>query len=163
MNTFTINFWDVDGCMVRHQFPNGKQNADITKDPMFAWVGSKVLGANVNIMVSGRGSELKDITLRWWHSQWCGNCPIMYYVGVDWKHQETHDHRMDDYVQRKVHVLEKLLVNWFAALSSSNIKHEKHVYEDDENVLKELERRNQGAINITYHLVDKAGEVHDYP
>jgi hypothetical protein len=60
----------------------------------------------------------------------------MYYVGVDWNHENKHDQRMLDYIDKKRQTLKELLVKWGNALSASNIPFEMHVYEDDESVLR---------------------------
>lgn len=138
MNPFIVNLWDVDGCIQPNQFPGGKQNADITRDPPFPWVYRKVCEGTVNIMVSGRGSELKDITLKWWNDCTSPHAPQMYYVGVDWKHEATHDQRMQDYIVRKATRLGSLVKDWDSTCESSNIPVKINVYEDDVNVLRNI-------------------------
>jgi hypothetical protein len=131
---YIVNFWDVDGTMVVHQFPDGKMNADITKDSPFPWVHDKVRQGDVNVMVSGRGSELKDITLQWWRQQ-SAAVPPMYYKGVDWDTKDASEQRMLNYVERKRLVLKELLAKWGNALEASGIRFELRVYEDDKSVL----------------------------
>jgi hypothetical protein len=136
--TFKVNLWDVDGCIMPNQFPNGKMNADITKDPPFPWVHGLVCKGDVNIMVSGRGSELKDITLKWWDDNTGVHVLPMYYVGVDWAHQATHDQRMDDYMEKKASKLIGLARSWDSTLRQSNVPAEIDIYEDDAKVLLRL-------------------------
>lgn len=155
-HVFVVILWDVDGTMLVNQFPNGKKNVDITADKPFAWVMNKAIDADVNIMVSGRGTELKQVTLGWWKSNDPHNLAPMYYVGVDWKHQETHDQRMLDYIDRKRQALKELLVKWGNALSASNIPFEFHVYEDDESVLRGV--MSKWDDNTILHFV-KDGEI----
>lgn len=167
-HTWRVNLWDVDGCMVRHQFPNGKQNDDITMDKPFPWVKREVMNADINIMVSGRGSGLKDITEKWWDNN-CRDvygipCGHMSYVGVDWNHRDTSDQRLDAYVKRKVAALIDLIERWRDTMVASNMDCDIHVYEDDENVLREVKKHEYYKYTDEgLHVVDAAGEVHDYP
>lgn len=159
---FIIIFWDVDGAMVVHQFPDGKMKTDITKDPPFPWVVETAAKASMNIMVSGRGSELESITMDWWEAnkaaRWAGYIP-MYYRGVDWNYEDKHDQRMLDYIDRKRQALKDLLVKWGNALSASNIPFELRVYEDDESVLRGIMSRWDDH----YHpYLVKDGEPHEY-
>jgi hypothetical protein len=128
---------------------------------------SELWGGQVCILVTGRLPVHEELTLKWFGKHCAGweDAPAeVSFVSVPWDDTcTTREESYRKYVMEKGKMLEKQIVNWFCALRDSNIQHDIHVYEDDTNVLDELKARIYLAINYTAHVVDKNGEVHDYP
>jgi len=156
MSKFQVSFIDADKTMfVRDpmwdQLDNKNANAlseeflgmlrHLAPTPWFVknragWYG------DVNIIVTGRLPEHKDVTMERVYELFCEVDSLKKkwsFVSVKWDDTfPTRKESYDDYVKRKAETLVKLYHNWGVVLADSNVSYEIRVYEDDKNVLDEM-------------------------
>lgn len=155
MSKFQVSLLDADGTIFeKHkcwsQLDNNNENAltpefietlrGMSITPWFADNIHKWRG-NVNIVVTGRLPEHKEVTMEAIHDAFLGDKENWSFVSSKWDDTiKDNKAAYNDYVERKVDTLAELYCDWRNTLNSSGMEYEIRVYEDDENVLKYIKR-----------------------